>query len=261
MAVVALAVCVHSVTRDPVYVSPTHPSRLRVPSVEALSLDPYVEDGAALVVTMRDVSLGAAPPLLALSDGRFSPSDIQGGENGHLATRILDALAAERGGHRTLTLSIEPEVPFATVARVVYSAGQANRSHLRFAVRRGAEFGVLTIVLPPLSGSGVLSPVTSATVFAEGVIVARGELRYDGTCEGVSGRAVAAGRTAAGPDFLAVTRCLSRLRAAFPRDPSTLIVSADPDIPFGELASLIAVSRGSDSFPFYSRILISAGVR
>lgn len=141
------------------------PSAL-VPEITQGRMDPDVP-GAALVVTMDRVTRGTDAALLSLTDGRFADADVRGGANGFLVPSLVDALGQGSPTDPPVVLEIDPRVPYRTLARVIYSVGQTNRTEMRLRVRRGTTLGVLPVSLPSMQAAllGSLGP-SSADVQA-----------------------------------------------------------------------------------------------
>ena len=149
VALLALAACGNASAPTPSAPPPPPPTPPppAVPVLEGAWLEPLAGGTPTLVVSTSAVTLEGAT-LARMEAGRIAAADVRGGESGYLVPAILDALQARAEDGSALTLMIDPATPYRTVARVVYSAGQANRTQLTFVVQQGGERGGVPIVLP-----------------------------------------------------------------------------------------------------------------
>jgi hypothetical protein len=113
--------------------------------------------GVALVVAMDRIALGSSASILTLQNGRIAATDLQGGESAFLAPALRDAITTHAPAGDALVLEIDPAVPYATVTRAIYAAGQASRSRLSIRVRHGGQLGLLPVSLPGTDGVRVAS--------------------------------------------------------------------------------------------------------
>jgi biopolymer transport protein TolR len=101
----------------------------------------------------------------------------------------------------------------------------------------------------------------SVTLTRGGVVVAgRGGRLAPGCTETTGAPSPTIARTASGYDFDALRACAERLHAAHPRERS-VIVGADPEVPYQALIGAIDAVRGSPEAPLFPRVRISTGVR
>ncbi|MGE0784095.1 MAG: ExbD/TolR family protein [Sandaracinaceae bacterium] len=103
---------------------------------------------------------------------------------------------------------------------------------------------------------GTPSLQLSVTVAEGSIIVATRDGRLAAGCEGVGGSAP----TIAGHDWSALDACLARMHEEFP-DEETLILSADPSVPYEDVIHAMDAARGEAPEPRFERVQISAGVR
>src|SRR5688500_5768887 len=101
-----------------------------------------------LVVTPDHIALGESAPILRLTAGAVAAADVRGGEHGFLVPPVQEAVGAITPSSTAITIAVDPAVPYQTVTRVVYSAGQASRSTMHFAVRVGGARRVVPVELP-----------------------------------------------------------------------------------------------------------------
>lgn len=100
----------------------------------------------------------------------------------------------------------------------------------------------------------------SITVTERGVVVATSEGRFGTGCV-PAGLGVTVPRTADGRwDDAALTACMAALHARSPTE-DTVIVSADPSIPYSELVTAMDAARADGDAPLFPDVQISAGVR
>lgn len=209
--------------------------------------------------------------LVRLTDGRISADDKQGGETGFLVRPLYDKLRLSGHEEERLGLEVHAAIPFRTLAEVIYSAGQAERSDLELLVRQRGQLRALQTSLPTfrsLAGSGSVGEDSweeeslnlSVTITAEGTIVAGSGGKLGPGCETVaSGRVISVPWTSE-PDWTALSACLRKVKTQFP-DEASVIVSADPDTPVAQLAQAIAAAAEDHDGELFPVFMLSAGVR
>jgi len=108
------------------------------------------------------------------------------------------------------------------------------------------------------TGCGERGLNLSVTVTPAGMIVAgSGGILSPGCADD---GAAARGATVPTGDYDALTACLRRVKERFPEEES-VILSADPQIPYAELVRAMDASRGDADGALFPEVLISAGVR
>lgn len=245
--------------------------------------DAWVVDArpeAALIVSRDEIALGDGAAIVALESGRLPAGETRD----FLIPRLHDRL---QGSNAPLVLAFDPSTPFATVSRVIHTAAGAGRSSFPLLVRREGAIAALPVELPHLEIVDVLAQGAvldappeldppggdapsnevavranlSITIVAEGLIVSASGGRLEAGCRTMgSGRVITVPTTGATPDVGALITCLRQVHAQF-ADDDTVIVTADPEIPFSAVARVIAASRGRADAPLFPRAVISAGVR
>lgn len=100
----------------------------------------------------------------------------------------------------------------------------------------------------------------SVTIADRGIIVASREGRFASGCERTGAEPLTITRAPSGYDFAALQRCLERVHARHPGE-DTVIVTADPRVPYEDLISAMDAARGSAEAPLFPRVLLSAGIR
>ncbi len=224
--------------------------------------------GAPLVFTPSAVRCGEGPPLLALERGRFLEADVRGGEHGYLVEALTPSVATTDGA--PLALAFDPSIPYQTVARAIYTAGQAGTVNILFLVRNGERVAALPIVLPHISTGdpssqaladvlvgGAVGPVVDAPAPAPlalglalaiepaGIVVRGSGGRLAPGCETMdTGPAPTVPARAGAPDLEALRACLRRVKRAFPEETNVIVLAA-PAIPFEQLARVIGAARGT----------------
>lgn len=233
---------------------------------DATTMEP--PPGAPLVFTPSAVRRGDGPPLLALERGRFPPSAVRGGEHGYLVEALSPAVATTEG--EALALAFDPSIPYATVTRAIYTAGQAGTVNIVFLVQSGGRLGALPIVIPRLGAEPPSTP-SLADVLAGGAVgpfdeepappavgldlalsIEPGGIGVRGSggwlapgCETMrSSSAPAVPARAGAPDLEALRACLRRVKRELPGE-TNVIVQAEPAIPFEQLARVIGAARGT----------------
>lgn len=182
---------------------------------------------------------------------------------GFLLPGLLSALQAEPAldGGEAVTLAIAPRTPFRTVAAVVYTLGQAGAMDLDFMVRSDDALHVRRFALPSLeralaAGGAELRPPLAVTLVGRGAVVSGPDGALAPGCEGPRSEprqlTFAAGSPAVERE--ALQRCLRRA-VEDGANPATVILSADPDVPF-EHVLRAAVAAGE----IFESLQLSAGV-
>lgn len=101
----------------------------------------------------------------------------------------------------------------------------------------------------------------SVTITENGAVVAGEGARLAPGCEETTtARGVTIPRTGAGQNFDALRDCLGRVHARFPEEDS-VILSADPLVPYDAIVHAMDAARGPDGDPWFPRVRLSAGVR
>lgn len=99
----------------------------------------------------------------------------------------------------------------------------------------------------------------SVTLADRGIIVAGRGGRLSPGCESTGGEVLTIPRDRRGYDFTELARCLARVHARFPAEDS-VIVTADPSVPYEDVIGAIDAARGTEQ-TLFPRVLVSAGVR
>jgi biopolymer transport protein TolR len=101
----------------------------------------------------------------------------------------------------------------------------------------------------------------SVTLTESGAVVAgEGARLAPGCSETTTARGITVPTTAAGHDFDGLRDCLARVHARFPEEDS-VILSADPQIPYDAIVHAMDAARGPEGDPWFPRVRLSAGVR
>lgn len=101
----------------------------------------------------------------------------------------------------------------------------------------------------------------SVTVADGGVIVSgEGAHLAPGCAETTSSAVITVPRTLDGQDFASLRECLRQVHRRFPEEDS-LILTADPAVPYADVIRAIDAARGDDHEPWFPRVRLSAGVR
>lgn len=100
----------------------------------------------------------------------------------------------------------------------------------------------------------------SVTLTERGAIMATSGGRIGPDCTPTTGTAPTAVRTTDGYDYRALGRCASALHAAHPQETS-VILSADPGVPYGQLVGAMDALRSQGDTPLFPDLRLSAGVR
>lgn len=103
----------------------------------------------------------------------------------------------------------------------------------------------------------------SVTITEHGAVVAgEGARLAPGCAETITGnsRTITVPATGAGQDFDGLRDCLERVHARFPEEDS-VILSADPMIPYDAIVHAMDAARGPEGDPWFPRVRLSAGVR
>jgi hypothetical protein len=101
----------------------------------------------------------------------------------------------------------------------------------------------------------------SLTVTAAGIIVAGSGGRLAPGCERMASDPGAAVPSRNGQhDWAALARCLALIKGTFPAE-NRVILAADPEIAFADVARTLATARGTRERPLFPRVWLSAGVR
>lgn len=194
--------------------------------------------------------------LVELSEGRLPDDD-----SGFLIGALLAALTEAAGEPPEQTLLVvDRRVPFQTLARVLYTLGQADRADLAFVVAHRGERS-LPARLPVLSvlarrDDSVRLGLTVAQT-PQGLVVSGAGGRLDRGCRTTTS---SPGTTMDSEDLWALRRCLRRVRNEFP-DENEITVTADPDIAFEQVAPVLAAVRADERGPLFDDVMLSAGVR
>jgi hypothetical protein len=102
-----------------------------------------------LVITPDRMALGDGPAILQLTSGAIAAADVDGGERCPFVPRLRDAIAARTPGGPALIIAADPAVPFRTLDRVFFAAGDAGVSTFHLAVRAGDARRVLPLSMSP----------------------------------------------------------------------------------------------------------------
>jgi hypothetical protein len=219
-----------------------------------------------LAIAPDHIALGTGAPIVRLLAGEVASADLRGGEGSFLVPSVHRAIADRTPSTTSLTLAIHPSIPYRTIVRVVYSASQAAVTAIQLAVLVQGVPRVIPINRPSASDAEPGAPSSSsifltAALTSDGVIVSGVGGKLAPGCERVEqGSGVTVPRTPTGTDVATLVSCLERIHAQFPAE-NTVIFSADPTVPFADLAPAIAAARGTPSAPIFPRALLSAGVR
>jgi biopolymer transport protein TolR len=116
-------------------------------------------------------------------------------------------------------------------------------------------FGPRCVGCPPASELEL-----SLTLADEGIVVAGRGGRLSPGCEATGGEVLTVPRAGARHDFAELTRCLERVHAEYPHE-DTVIITADPRVPYEELIHAMDAARGTSAAPLFPHVLLSAGVR
>lgn len=144
--------------------APSAPTTL-VPTIDVGELEP-LSARASMVTVTRD-ALRVGDLTLALAEGRIAASDVRGGEHGYAVDAITRALSGDPG---RVALAIEPSVPYETLARVLYSAGQASRTTFELEVEQGGRRGMVPIALPSLGADALRAEAEASALAAEAAL-------------------------------------------------------------------------------------------
>lgn len=274
-----------------------------------------------LVVSEGAISYGDAQPIVRLEGGLARAEDKEGGASGYQITALRERLASARPASPRIGIAIDPEVPYRTVAEVVYTLGQAERTDLAFLVRRGAAVAALPITIPTLDarlaveeaqpeveqmllgalggddgafadvlrdGNATPEPIEPAspeevdqlileagpepeeaedslslgvTLTSAGIVVSGSGGRLAPGCETVeTGHVITLPLRDGAHDLAGLTRCLERVHREHSGE-DAVIVSADPDVRFRDVAGAIAASRGTAERPLFPRTILAEGGR
>lgn len=260
------------------------------------------------VIVARDaISVAAGAPLVRLVDARVAESDRETGTS-YLIVPLRDHLQRAPASPQPVGVAIDPEVPYRTVAEVVYTLGSSGRTELAFVVRRDGAVSALPLSMPSVRpqqsaeradaladvlaggaatetpGAAPLEPANAPPPLVEpaaqvavldedpglslNILVTAAGARLSGTggrlapgCEELTGRAtVTVPARNAAQDLAELTRCLERVHREFPSE-DRAIVSADADVPFRDVASVIAASRGTPERPLFPQTVLAVALR
>ena len=224
-----------------------------VPRIEAGASTPYSAT-IGLVVKPSGITGGErSAPLLPLVNGRVAAANLRGGEHAFLMPAVQTMVRPGAGVDVALTIAVDPSIPYLTVARVLYSAGQAERSSMQFVVRRGELRGALPLSLPRFGGS---TPQITIELTQHEITLHGPDGRFAPGCVEI---ATTPGPTLArtGPDsWVALSRCLAALHAGSPDD-DAILLAADGDLPFGDVAQAFALARGIETGPLFTNVVLS----
>lgn len=121
------------------------------------------------------------------------------------------------------------------------------------------------VELPATCATGCQRPPRSlnlsVTVAEEGVFVSGEGAHLAPGCADTTSRAVVTvPRTARGQDFAGLRDCLRAVHRRFPEEDS-LILTADPLVPYEDVVQAMDAARGDAHEPWFSRVRLSAGLR
>jgi len=273
------------------------PAQPTVPSsplaiVEAdttVSLDPAM---LRLDVDAHAVAVGGQV-LTTLSARAFRDADVHGGEHGYLVPSIFDVLELQTEDRPRIALAFDAATPYRTVARVLYTVGQAQRSELHFVVQTSAGERALPVTLPTfaeadvratgpepatpslrdvLSGASPSEEIEDPPSLHRVVLVRRAGvfLRSAGGwvlpgCRDVAGAESGpiAPRQDGEIEWRALRECFKRIRDEYASAPDrrAALVVADADVPFEEVAQTVATLRGPTARPLVPEVTLGAPER
>lgn len=244
---------------------PAAPSGPEVPTVPRGELEPL--ESTPLRVTTDAIAIGDGPAIVTLDDGWVREEDRVGGPGGLLIAPLRDGLDAAAPGEVT-ALAVHPDVPYGTVAAVVYTLGQTGRTRLALLARKGEALVSLPIVLPSLGELGRptrdegrvddASLDLAIAITGAGIVVSGSGGALEPDCQTVSPRAMTLPLVDGAHDLEGLTRCLVAVKDVFVGE-ETVVVSAESGVRFGVVADAIAASRHTASGrPLFPVTLLSA---
>jgi hypothetical protein len=280
----ALCACSSPAERGPP--PPVEPSQVEPPpprdplaEVTGDALDPVPEGDLLWVFDdgIYEERGGTRTSIVGLARGVLDPSDVSEGGDGFLVPDLQRSIAAWAPRSPALVLGVAPQVPTRTLSRVIYTAIQGwDGSHYWLVVRQRDESRAIRVTVPRLESpealllgalgeegafEDVLSGDLNILVGGEGLIVAGAGAKLRPGCRDTAiGRVVAVPLRDGAQDWAELGRCLARVKEQFPSE-TTVIVSADPNIPFADVANAMVAARGSTARPLFPAIMYSAGVR
>ena len=174
-----------------------------------------------------------------------------------LATAIQRAQAAGRLAH-SLSINVEPAVPYRALFEVLYTAGQTEISHFELteiaAMKRTVSFSPPTagFAIRPTEGDAPQALHFVGVIVKDGVSLktAFGNLRPG--CDEIGAGLATPRLLNGGIDGLGARECIERTLARKPDLASdhSFTIAATPAIPFHEIMDLVdAVREGSDGKP------------
>ena len=201
-----------------------------------------------LVVSATELRFGNASPLVTLENRRIAPEHRHGGDAGYMVIPLQRTLEAAEdtseitAGVATRSFELAPgtETHVRTLTEVLYTIGQASFRSVSFWVRVGGQIKTLRADFPTFGSTDEPGPVL--------------ELSPDGQRVQISfGERVTSVPTSSAPQLL------SALRDAHGRAPdAAATVVAVESAPVSDFLRLIALARGSELEPFFSKVYLRA---
>jgi hypothetical protein len=250
-----------------------------------VSLDPAL---LRLDVDAHAVTIGGQV-VTTLNARAFRDADVRGGEQGYLVPSIFDVLELQSEDRPRIALAFDAATPYRTVARVLYTVGQAQRSELHFVVQTSAGERALPVTLPTfeagvrrtgpepagpslrdvLLGLAPSEPIEDPPSLHRVVLVRREGvfLRSAGGwvlpgCRNVAGAESGpiAPRRDGEVEWRALRECFERIRDEYASAPDLRAaqVGADADVPFEEVAQTVATLRGPTDRPLVPDVALAA---
>lgn len=226
--------------------------------------------------------------VVTLSERGFRDVDVVG-QHGYLVRSIVDVLEPRSDARPRIALAFDGATPYRTVARVVYTVGQTQRSELQLVVRTGIGERALAVTLPtfteaavrstgPTPPSDVLSGVSPSEEIEEPPSLERVVfVRREGVFMRSAGGWVVPGcrdvaEAEGGPiaprhdgvvDWRSFRLCFETLHEEHANAPDlrAAIVVADADVPFEDVAQTVAALRGSPDRPLVPEVTLAAPER
>lgn len=237
--------------------APSAPSAIAPPIIAPAPAVTTLETGsleapsptAARVEVTGDALRVAGQPVLVLHDGRIAAADVRGGEHGFAVDAITRAVEAAAPG--SVVIAIAPTAPYQTLARVLYSAGMAERADFELEVELGGQRRVVPVHLPTLDASEEAARAADVARLALGAL---GDEAAEAPA--VIERSLTLQLHAGGPTVSAtdpactgvtsatLVACLTAIRAARP-ELGRVILAPDLDVPSSEVIRTLATVRGT----------------
>jgi hypothetical protein len=249
----SLVAACHSSSKAPPPAAATAPSNVPV-SVVA---DPLPQGAVTVLITPSTLSLKGDPdveiaPVPSDTSHGFDPASKADGQNPLYVTPLGKALQA-RGPAGAVTVMAAPSIAYRMVVEVLYTAGKAlSQPELKscFAVRAPGrppeELHALCLAPPrPPPPPATPSLGTTVIIMPEGFIVKAGRRTVAPGCKDV-GTGITVPKSGIELDYAGLTTCLANVKHLAPKqlqDESTVLISANPDLPFQAIVSTMDAAR------------------